>query len=152
MILTNCAACAAPLPRLAKQCSRCQTIVEQHYVGAALGLLHQARLDAEDDLGKEHGIVFRLMHSYYRSLWLYHFYGHKGYRKDLQGVLRGLLRLMLRARQNAQQTRQIAQTLCMVLTHQLDWSLDDLELNSYERQIVDRVLTEYSTPHFEIEL
>ena len=25
MILTNCAACAAPLPRLAKQCSRCQT-------------------------------------------------------------------------------------------------------------------------------
>ena len=25
MILTNCAACAAPLPRLAKQCSMCQT-------------------------------------------------------------------------------------------------------------------------------
>ena len=39
----------------------------------------------------------------------------------------------------------------MVLTHQLDWSLDDLELNSYERQIVDRVLTEYSTPDFVIE-
>ena len=46
---------------------------------------------------------------------------------------------MLRARQNAQQTRQIAQTLCMVLTHQLDWSLDDLELDSTERQIVDRL-------------
>ncbi len=91
------------------------------------------------------------MHSYYRSLWLYHFYGHKGYRKDLQGALRGLLRLMLRARQDAQQTRQIAQTLCRVLTHQLDWSLDDLELNSYERQIVDRVLFDFSTPDFEIE-
>ena len=25
MILTQCAACAAPLPRLAKQCSRCKT-------------------------------------------------------------------------------------------------------------------------------
>ena len=25
MILTNCAACAAPLERLAKQCSRCKT-------------------------------------------------------------------------------------------------------------------------------
>ena len=24
MIITECAACAAPLPRLAKQCSRCQ--------------------------------------------------------------------------------------------------------------------------------
>ena len=34
MILTNCAACAAPLPRLAKQCSRCKT----RYCGAIVGL------------------------------------------------------------------------------------------------------------------
>ena len=62
MILTNCAACAAPLPRLAKQCSRCQT----RYC-------------------------------------------------NVERLLRTLL------------------------THQLDWSLDDLELDSAEQQIVDRL-------------
>ena len=82
--------------------------------------------------------------------WLNHFYGHEKYREDLQTAAKGLLYLLPRA-QDADQERQIAQTLCMVLTHQLDWSLDDLELDSVDRQIVDRVLAEYSTPHFEIE-
>ena len=36
MILTTCAACAAPLPRLAKQCSRCKT----RYCGAACQAQH----------------------------------------------------------------------------------------------------------------
>ena len=39
MILTNCAACAAPLPRLAKQCSRCQT----RYCGATCQQDHWRR-------------------------------------------------------------------------------------------------------------
>ena len=79
-----------------------------------------------------------------------HFYGHNDFRSDLQIAVKGLLLIFSRA-QDADQERQIEETLCMVLTHQLDWSLDDLELNSYERQIVDRVLTEYSTPDFVIE-
>jgi hypothetical protein len=40
----------------------------------------------------------------------------------------------------------------MVLTHQFDWSLDDLELDSTDRQIVDRVLADLPAPDFEIEL
>jgi len=39
----------------------------------------------------------------------------------------------------------------MVLTHQLDWSLDDLELDSTERQIVDRVLADWPALDFELE-
>ena len=33
MILTNCAACAAPLERLAKQCSRCKTRRRRRFRG-----------------------------------------------------------------------------------------------------------------------
>ena len=39
MILTNCAACAAPLPRPAKQCSRCKTL----YCGPACQMQHWER-------------------------------------------------------------------------------------------------------------
>ena len=72
------------------------------------------------------------------------------YREYLRTAVQALILLLSRV-QNADNKRQIEYTLCMVLTHQLEWSLDDLELNSYERQIVDRVLTEYSTPDFVIE-
>ena len=64
--------------------------------------------------------------------------------------MKGLLLIFSRA-QDADQERQIEETLCMVLTHQLDWSLDDLELDSTERQIVDRVLADLPAPDFEIE-
>ena len=53
--------------------------------------------------------------------------------------------------QDADQTRQIEKSLCMVLAHQLDWSLDDLELDSTERQIVDRVLADWPALDFELE-
>ena len=39
MILTNCAACAVPLPRPAKQCSRCKTL----YCGPACQKEHWER-------------------------------------------------------------------------------------------------------------
>ena len=39
MILTNCAACAVPLPRPAKQCSRCKTL----YCGPACQMQHWER-------------------------------------------------------------------------------------------------------------
>ena len=79
-----------------------------------------------------------LMYTYYLSLWLYHFYGHEGYRKDLRKAVKGLIHLSARA-QDARQKRHIERLLRRVLTHQLDWSLDDLELDSTERQIVDRL-------------
>ena len=78
------------------------------------------------------------MHTYYLSLWLYHFYGHEGYRKDLRVAVKGLLHLAQRA-QDAKQKSHIERLLRTLLTHQLDWSLDDLELDSYERRIVDRL-------------
>ena len=83
-----------------------------------------------------------LMHTYYLSLWLYHFYGHEGYRKDLRVAVKGLLHLaaILAPRaQDDRQKRHVERLLRTLLTHQLDWSLDDLELDSTERQIVDRL-------------
>ena len=37
---------------------------------------------------------------------------------------------------------EIQDTLCRVLAHQLDWSLDDLELDAHERKVVDMLLEE----------
>ena len=79
------------------------------------------------------------MHTYYLSLWLNHFYGTEKYRNYLRTAVDGLLYLLPRA-QDADQKREIEYNLCMVLTHQLDWSLDDLELDSTERNFVDIVL------------
>ena len=73
------------------------------------------------------------------------------YREYLRTAVQALILLLSRV-QNADNKRQIEYTLCMVLTHQLDWSLDDLELDSTERQIVDRVLADLPAPDFEIEL
>ena len=126
-------------------------MVEQHYVRNAFLLLNEVYLNAEEDLGEEHGLFIGLMHTYYLSLWLYHFYGHEGYRKDLRVAVKGLLHLaaILAPRaQDDRQKRHVERLLRTLLTHQLDWSLDDLELDSTERQIVDRVLAEYSTPDF----
>ena len=150
MLLTNCAACAAPLPRLAKQCSRCHAaayrygvaLIEQHYVRDAFVLLHQVSRNAEADLGECQRLFIGLMHTYYLSLWLYHFYGHEGYRKDLRVAVKGLLHLaaILAPRaQDDRQKRHVERLLRTLLTHQLDWSLDDLELDSAEQQIVDRL-------------
>ena len=76
---------------------------------------------------------------------------HENYRGELLIAVKNFLDLLPLA-QDADQTRQIEKTLCMVVTHQLDWSLDDLELDSTERQIVDRVLADLPAPDFEIEL
>ena len=55
---------------------------------------------------------------------------------------------ILRYGNSTRQTRQIEHTLCRVLTHQLDWSLDDLPLDDIERQIVDTLLAEVPAPGF----
>ena len=64
--------------------------------------------------------------------------------------MKGLLLIFSRA-QDADQERQIEETLCMVLTHQLDSSLDDLELDWEVRQIVDGILADLPAPDFEME-
>ena len=43
---------------------------------------------------------------------------------------------------------EIRHTLRRVLAHQLDWSLDDLELDSTERQMVDVLLTDPEASEF----
>ena len=52
--------------------------------------------------------------------------------------------------EDAKQKRHIERLLRRVLTHQLDWSLDDLDLDSTERQIVDKVLADLPAPDFEV--
>ena len=156
MLLTNCAACAAPLPRLAKQCSRCQTrycnatcqtdhwrrghkqICKKIHRGGGAEQYHADKKYKEAVAVAVERLFIGLMHTYYLSLWLYHFYGHEGYRKDLRVAVKGLLHLAQRA-QDAKQKSHIERLLRTLLTHQLDWSLDDLELDSTERQIVDRL-------------
>ena len=113
-------------------------------------LLHQVGLHAEEDLGEGHALVIELASASCLSVWLYHFYGHESYRGQLLTAVKNVLNLLPYA-QDADQTRQIEKSLCMVLTHQLDWSLDDLELDSTERQIVDRVLADWPALDFELE-
>lgn len=114
-------------------------------------LLNEANLDAEADLGREHALVVDLHHAWCLSLWLHHFFGHSDYREYLRTAVQALILLLSRV-QNADNKRQIEYTLCMVLTHQLEWSLDDLGLDSVDRQIVNRVLADLPAPDFEIEL
>ena len=48
-----------------------------------------------------------------------------------------------------QTCEEIQGTLCRALAHQLDWSLDDLELDSTDRQIVDEYV-DFPAPDVEI--
>ena len=72
------------------------------------------------------------------------------YRSELRVAVQALLLLLART-QDADQKREIEYNLCMVLTHQLDWSLDDLELDWEVRQIVDGILADLPAPDFEME-
>ena len=117
---------------------------------ADLQALSQEEVESElNRLIKCQRLVIDLLYTYYLSLWLYHFYGHEGYRKDLRDSAKGLLHLAPRV-EDAKQKRHIERLLRRVLTHQLDWSLDDLDLDSTERQIVDKVLADLPAPDFEI--
>ena len=73
----------------------------------------------------------------WRSLWLVHFYGHEGYRKDLRQAVQGLLRSLPRSYRTLGPTHRLSRmaedTLRCALTEQLDWSLDDLELSVSEK-------------------
>ena len=120
MILTNCAACAAPLPRLAKQCSRCQT----RYCHATCQQDHWRRGHKQ------------MCKKIFRGGGAEKYHADKKYKEAVAEAVEA---------SNASDRTDVVHG---VDTHQLDWSLDDLELDSTERQIVDRVLAEYSTPDF----
>ena len=102
---------------------------------------------AKEDLGLRHTLTMDLTHAYLLSLYQMHFYGREGYRDVLRRAVKGLIYLLARSqdpnkKESTDQTVEISNTLFKALTEQLDWSLDDLELDATERKIVDLVLTD----------
>ena len=69
-----------------------QELLTQCNVRAARRLLCDDLIDsAADFLGKNHIVTIELIHLYWRSLWLEHFYGDEGYRDAFQRAVKGLL-------------------------------------------------------------
>ena len=68
MILTNCAACAAPLPHKAKQCSRCKTRycrdkdVTAEELTEVATILENALKIAQRVMGREHPRTGNIRH------------------------------------------------------------------------------------------
>ena len=77
----------------------------------------------------------------WRTLWLEHFYGREGYRGDLRRAVKGLLHVLAASYRALGEThrliRKIEDTLHSALTEQLDWSLDDLELDADEKESLE---------------
>tara|TARA_B100000459_G_C8485601_1_gene160687 strand:+ start:95 stop:580 length:486 start_codon:yes stop_codon:yes gene_type:complete len=103
-----------------------------------------------------HDINFRLDLFYLRSVWLEHFYGDEGYREYLREAVLGLVQLLQQSYQALGPThdtyREIKNTLHDALSYQLDWSLDDLKLDSesFERLMVVKY-ADLPTPNFDLE-
>ena len=122
-----------------------KALLEQRYVRDAVLLLQEGANRAKQDLGEDHELTLGLAHTYFQALWLHHFFGHKRYREYLRTAVKGLIALIFLAVNlfgswDHQTCEEIQDTLRRVLAHQLDWSLDDLELDSTERQMVDVLL------------
>ena len=66
--------------------------------------------------------------------WMHHFYGHEGYRDDLREAVTKLVGLLGMNHSDAAD-RRIRNTLQMALSHQLDWSLDDLDLEEEDLRL-----------------
>ena len=104
---------------------------------------------AKEDLGLRHALTMDLTHAYLLSLYQMHFYGREGYRDVLRRAVKGLIYLLARSqdpnkKESTDQTVEISNTLFKALTEQLDWSLDDLELDAEEKRAVGVIL---SAPH-----
>ena len=101
-------------------------------------------------------INFQLDNFYLRSVWLEHFYGDEGYREDLREAVHGLVHLLNQLHQALGPAHdtfiEVQHTLRDVLSYQLDWSLDDLELGVGDREsmasFIDELLT--GTQEFEM--
>ena len=80
--------------------------------------------------------------TYFRTNWMMHFYGEKDYRDKLRIAVKGFLLIFRLVTEDALKQREVIVALHRALSHQLDWSLDDLELDFIDRQVVDLVLAD----------
>ena len=115
----------------------CNVLHEQHHVRLAYLFLNELTWVSIEKFGKNHPITIELSIMTWRSLWLMHFYGRKGYREDLRQAVQRLLRLLPKTYRTLGPTHRLSgmveDTLRCALTEQLDWSLDDLELSVSEK-------------------
>jgi len=125
-----------------------ELLLELHYVRDAMVLSCKICPDAEKELGRDSAIYMELSHNRFRSIWMIHFYGHQGYRKHLRTAVKGLIALSMRSVRVRGETHEVYQKACAsysatlrsALDTQLDWSLDDLELNASEQEFINRDL------------
>ena len=70
---------------------------------------------------------------------------HRGYREHLRTAVKGLIALSARLVRVRGETHDVTQKACATLRSaldtQLDWSLDDLELDASEQKIIETVLS-----------
>ncbi|CAH0375909.1 unnamed protein product [Pelagomonas calceolata] len=110
-------------------------LLDQHYVHDALELLSDICPDVAGDLGFDHHLTVELFHLLCRARWMHHFYGREGYRDDLREAVTELLGL-LGLNLTWEVSQPIRNTLRLALTHQLDWSLEDLNLDPSELEAI----------------
>ena len=63
-------------------------------------------------------------------------------RDKLRIAVKGFLLIFRLVTEDALKQREVIVALHRALSHQLDWSLDDLELDFIDRQVVDLVLAD----------
>ena len=101
--------------------------------------------DAEKEFAPDSVIYMELSHNRFRAIWMMHFYGHQGYREHLRTAVKGLIALSARLVRVRGETCEVCQKACATLRSaldtQLDWSLDDLELDASEQAIIETVLS-----------
>ena len=115
-----------------------EVLLEQYYVRDAQHLL-QILVDEQPEV-KQMPIQFLI--TYFRTNWMMHFYGEKDYRDKLRIAVKGFLLIFRLVTEDALKQREVIVALHRALSHQLDWSLDDLELDFIDRQVVDLVLAD----------
>ena len=132
-LLTTCASCAAPLDsKGAKQCSRCKTRFDET-VQIALGRANWSMFHAvvANTTNFAHICFVReCMRSLALPLLKNKRYD-EGYRDHLREAVHDLMGLSDAVVEWEQwgQYHSIRDTLRLALTHQLDWSLEDLDLS-----------------------
>ena len=116
-----------------------------HYVRDAMVFSCKICPDAEKEFAPDSVIYMELSHNRFRAIWMMHFYGHQGYREHLRTAVKGLIALSARLVRVRGETCEVCQKACATLRSaldtQLDWSLDDLELDASEQAIIETVLS-----------
>ena len=140
MILTNCAACAAPLAHDAPRCVRCwtrycdSTCQHDHWRRGHKQMckkIHRGGNAEQYYVDKKYKeAVAEAVEACAEDIWHFHFYGYADSREDLRmalELLEGLVDDSVRVRGA---DHEITKDLCGILRHarnvQLDWCVDDL--------------------------